>query len=343
MIGVLRGLGLLFGLLAVLVLTLAAFGLPIIPSLQLIAEGAFSDKFAWARTGVKMTPLLLVGLGMVMAWRAGVYNIGGEGQYVVGAIAGAAVARLILNVNPAGTLPGASIFVLFGCVVGGAGWALLAGWLYVRRGVEIVISTILLNFIAIQLLGWVVSGPLQEAKRSVPQTDLVPKAMLMPKFDRQLDVNAGVILAVLLAAAATVFLYRTTEGYRLRLVGENPRVATVNYIRADWVQLRAMAMSGALCGLAGGVEYLGLVGQLGTTFPQQWGFLGIPVALLGALNPIGTLASAFFFGAMFAGTENLARFSASGSTIVYVIQAMAVLAYVALDQRRRRKAAKGDN
>jgi simple sugar transport system permease protein len=223
--------------------------------------------------------------------------------------------------------------------MGGAAWATLAGWLYIRRGVEIVISTILLNFVAVQLLGYAVSGPLQEAKRTVPQTDLLPKALLLPKFDRQLDLNAGVILAIVLAVALAIFLYRTATGFRLRLVGENPRVATVNYIPADRVQLRAMALSGGLCGLAGGVEYLGLVGQLGTTFPQQWGFLGIPVALLGGLNPITTMFSAFFFGALFAGTDNLARFSPSGTTIVYVIQAAAVLAYVALNRKKNVAAA----
>jgi simple sugar transport system permease protein len=325
--------GVIAGLIVALVLTLLIFGLPVGESLRLIGEGAFSDKFALSRTAVKMTPLLLTGLGMVVAWRAGVYNIGGEGQYIVGAVFGASVAKGILAQAPDG-FAGGTVMILLGCVAGGALWALLAGWLYVRRGVEIVISTILLNFIAIQLLGYLVSGPLQESKRSVPQTDLLPKSLMLAKFDRQLDWNVGAPMAILIALALGYYMFRTVPGFRLRLVGENARAAIVNYVPADRVKMGAMAMSGALCGLAGGVQYLGIVGQLGTTFPQQWGFLGIPVALLGALNPYVTIGSALFFGALFAGTENLARFSQSGTTIVYVIQAVSVLGYVALNQKR---------
>ncbi len=319
----------LAGLIVVLILTLAAFQLPIVDSVKLIFEGAFADKFAWSRSAVKMTPLLLTGLGMVIAWRAGVYNIGGEGQFVVGAIFGAAIGKALIGANATG-MPGGSVLILGGCAVGGAIWAWFAGWLYVRRGVEVVISTILLNFIAIQLLGYAVSGPLQEQKRQVPQSDLLPESLMLARFDRQTDVHWGTVLAVVMAVLLTVFLYRTVMGYRLRLVGDNPKVARVNYIDPGKVQLSSMALSGAMCGLAGGVEYLGLVGQLGTTFPQQWGFLGIPVALLGGLNPMLTAGAAFFFGALFAGTENLARFTPAGTTIVYVIQATAVLAYVGL-------------
>jgi simple sugar transport system permease protein len=302
-----------------------AFGLPVGPSLRLLGEGAFGDKFGIARTLVKATPLLLAGLGVVVAWRARMYNIGGEGQFVVGGIAGAAFAKFAV-----GAVPGLlSPMILLMSAMGGALWAMAAGWLYVRRGVDVVISTILLNFVALELLSWSVTGPLQESKRQLPLTDRLPDAAMLQRFDRQTDLHSGVFLAWLAALGVYAFLYLSRTGFRLRVVGENPRAALVNQIPPSRLQLGAMALSGALCGLAGGVEYVGIAGQLSSKFSQNWGFLAIPVALLAGLHPLWTVATALFFGALFAGSENLSRFTPAGSTLVYVIQAAAVLAYLA--------------
>jgi len=326
------------GLITVLVLTLLVFRLPVVESLKLLIAGSFGDKFALSRTAVKATPLLLTGLGMVVAWRAGMYNIGGEGQFIIGGVFGATFAKLtLLGPHP---LPGwlGILGILIACAIGGAFWAWLAGWLFVRRGVAVVISTILLNFVALQILGYCVSGPLQQLKQQVPLTETLPDAAMLPKLSRQMDLHLGVFIPLLAAAAVFIYLFRTRPGFRLRLVGENPDVARANRINAGKVQLQAMLVSGALCGLAGGVEYVGIAGQLGTDFSQQWGFLGIPVALLGALHPLACIGSAIFFGALFAGSENLARFTSAGATLVYVIQAVAVLGYVAikaLSDRRR--------
>lgn len=337
-IGALRSLlGGAIALFAVLLLTLVAFHLPVGPSLHLIFQGAAGDKFGVSRTLVKTIPLMLTGLGMVVAWRGGMYNIGGEGQFVVGGLTGAWLAQAAAKMPFAVLTPA----ILLACTFGGALWALLAGWLYVRRGVEVVISTILLNFIALQLLGWAVSGPLQESKRQLQLTERLPDAVMLTRFDRQTDLHSGVVLALLAGLAVWFFLYRTSLGFRLRVVGENARVARANRIDAPRMRLLAIALSGALCGLAGGIEYVGVVGQLGGGYSQQWGFLGIPVALLGGLHPLIAMLSALFFGALFAGSENLARFTPAGATLVYIIQAAAVLAFVAyraVVDRRRSKA-----
>ena len=325
------------GLVAILVLTLLVFRLPVIDSLKLLLNGAVGDKFGWSRTAVKSTPLLLTGLGMVIAWRSGMYNIGGEGQFIFGGLFGATVAKLLVfgswHVPPLITIP----LILIACVIGGGGWAWLAGWLYVRRGVEVVISTILLNFISLQILGYACSGPLQEIKKQVPLTDSLPDSAMFPKLSRQMDLHLGVIIAWIVAILVYVYLFKTRPGYRLRLVGENANMARANRINVDRVRLLAMSLSGALCGLAGGIEYLGMAGQLGSGFSQQWGFLGIPVALLGGLNPLLCLGSAGVFGALFAGSEDLARFTQAGTTLVYVIQAMSVLGYVAIKAQIDRK------
>ena len=325
------------GLFVILVLTLVVFRLPVLDSLKLLVTGAAGDKFGWSRTAVKSTPLLLTGLGMVVAWRGGMYNIGGEGQFIVGGLFGAIVAKFLvfgsLHVPPFITIP----LILIACVLGGAAWAWLAGWLYVRRGVEVVISTILLNFIAIQVLGYACSGPLQEMKKQVPLTDLLPDNAMLPKLSRQMDLHLGVVIAWVVAILVFFYLFRTRSGYRLRLVGENANMARANRIQVDRTRLLAMCLSGSLCGLAGGIEYLGMAGQLGSGFSQQWGFLGIPVALLGGLHPLLCLGSAGIFGALFAGSEDLARFTQAGTTLVYVIQAMAVLGYVGIKAQLDRR------
>lgn len=320
---------------AVLALTLVVFRLPLLDSLHLIVQGAFGDKFGVARTVVKTIPLLLTGLGIVVAWRGGMFNIGGEGQFVVGALFSAAIAKAIVPEQGGGGL--LTVAMLVASMTGGAAWAWIAGWLYVRRGVEVVISTILLNFVALQLLGWAVSGPLQQKKGQLPLSELLPTTVMLPRFDRQTDLHGGLFIALLATAAVWIFLYQTKGGFEVRLVGDSPTAARANRITASRVQIRTMLVSGALCGLAGGVEYLGVAGQLGSGFSQNWGFLGIPVALLGGLHPLLVPLSAGYFGALFAGSENLARFTQAGTTLIYVIQAAAVLAFVAFRALAERK------
>ena len=317
-------LAVIAGLLAVLVLTLAAFGLPIGESLGYIWGGSLGDNFGRARTLVRATPLVLCGLGIVIAWRARMYNIGGEGQYVLGGVCGAWAASSLAGA-PAGMQ---TFLILVGATAGGALFAGLAGWLHVKRGVQVVISTILLNFVALNVLSFAVSGPLQEKSLMLPQTDRLPEAVMFTRFDPQSDLHAGVFVALAAAALLAIFLFMTKSGFRLRLAGENPEAARVAGIDVGRSQMRAMLLSGALCGLAGGVDYVGFLGQIGLGFSQNWGFLSIPVALLGALHPAGVLASGVFFGALFAGSEDLARYSTVGGTVVYVMQAVAMLAYV---------------
>ena len=325
---VLRGLLICISLLAIVAITLAIAGLPVISSFQLIVDGAAGNWLGITRTLVKATPLLLTGLGMVVAWRAGMYNIGGEGQFIVGGLFGALVAKAIMHAGI--PVPLEITLILIATAIGGALWASIAAWLYVKRGVQVVISTILLNFVAIQLLGWAVDRPLQEAKHQLPQTDRLADALMLWKPNRQWDLHAGVLIALLAAPIIYIVLYRTVFGFRLRLVGANARAARAARINATQIQFQSLALSGALCGLAGGIEYTGIAGLLGTDFAQGWGFMAIPVALIGGLHPLGVIASALFFGALFAGTENLARFTTGGPALLYVIQAAAVFALVGM-------------
>jgi general nucleoside transport system permease protein len=321
------------GLVVILVLTLALFGLPVGASLKLMLEGAAGDKYGISRTLVVTTPLLLAALGMVVAWKAGMYNIGGEGQYIMGGLSGALTAKMFAGAPPVVL----TVAILLSSLIGGGLYAALAGWLHVHRGILIFISTILLNFIALQILSYAVSGPLQEATRKVPQSDPLPAEVMLPRFDRTMDLHAGIFFCVLACVAVHVYLFLSKGGFKLRLVGENPRTARANRIDIGKVQLLAMTISGALCGFAGGVQYTGVQRELSTSFSENWGFIAIPVALLGGLHPLGVALSAVYFGALFAGAKNLERFTPAAGPMVYVIQALAVLALVALQTAAKRK------
>ncbi|MCG9895087.1 MAG: ABC transporter permease [Fimbriimonadaceae bacterium] len=327
------GLLVFFGLLVILVLTLAVFGLNPATALPTILSGAFGSPAAWGRTLARSTPLILCGLGLTLAWRAAVYNIGGEGQYVMGGIGSAAFFKL------AGALP-AFIFqpaaLLCGAALGGL-TAAAAAWLQAKRGVQVVISTILLNFIALNLLTYLVSGPLQESTGRRPLSDRIPADLALWRADPRIDLHAGFLIALAAGIALQVWLFGAWGGFRLRLVGENARAARAVRIPAEATQMKAMLWSGMLCGLAGAVSHLAMTRQIGMGFAEGWGFLAIPVALLGGLAPMGVVFAGLYFGALVAGCEVLARSAPIGNTLVYVIQAAGVLGFMALFEWQKRR------
>jgi simple sugar transport system permease protein len=313
-----------FGVVAILSLCLSAFGLEVGPSLATMAQGAFGNSAAWGRTLIRACPLTLAGLGIVIAWRAGVYNIGGEGQYVLGGIGGAFVAQAM------GFAAGSTVPILVVGSLSGAALGAFAGWLSVKRGIQIVISTILLNFVALLFLEWCLRGPLQEPKRQIFVSQTLPDSVMFLRFDRGSDLHSGVLVAVLAVGLAWFFLNRTWPGFRLKVAGESPGAARAAKIDVGRSHIGAMAISGGLCGLAGVVDYLGVTGRLADGFSQGWGFLAIPVALLGGLNPLGAAGAAVLFGSLFAGSEVLKRTTPIGSSLVPAVQGVVVLAFLAL-------------
>ena len=306
--------------------TLATFGVNPIAGLQLIIEGSFGDKFGLTRTFVKSTPVLLCGLGMAIAWRAKMYNIGGEGQYALGGLFGASIIQW-MGPEPNGLK---AILVITFSAIGGGLLASFSAWLQLKRGVQCVVSTILLNFIIFQGIGWAIRGPIQEPTHKLPQSLRLSGAQLLTKFDPQTDLHIGVFFAFLLAFFVGMVMTYTKIGFLNRFVGHNAELLKVYRHDPRKLQVLSMSVSGALCGIAGGLDYYGVVGQISDKFPQGFGFLSIPVALLGGLNPFGILGSSLFFGALIAGSDSLSRFTNSGSTLVLVIQAVAVLVVLGL-------------
>jgi simple sugar transport system permease protein len=341
-----RGVGYAVGLIVLLTLTFLALRIEPVPALRALWAGAFGDAqgghlYPLSETLVKTTPLLLTGLSIVVAWRAGLFSIGGEGQLLVGAVAATALAKA----GSALSGPLLTLLMLLGGVAAGALWGGIVGWLRVRRNVQEVISSIMLNYVALYLLNWTVEGPLQERAHRIAQSDPLPDAAL---FARILPaawsngivtrLHSGVLLAFLAVPVVSLFLFRTPSGFGMRLVGQNPDAARTAHFDVDRLRMRAMLLSGGLCGLAGVVELLGITGRLYADFSPGWGYTAIPVALLGGLHPVGTLFSALFFGALTAGSGNLSRFSGVSSVLIYVIQAAAVLAVVGARAWQSRRA-----
>lgn len=302
---------------AVGLLSLAGIPFGISPRLLLgtLYEGSAGSSFAIAATLIKMVPLLLTGLSVVIAFRAGVWNIGAEGQFIAGAIFASVFA-------PAGV-----VIALLAAMIGGAIWSSIASVMRLWRNAPEVLSTILLNFVALHVLGWVVNGPLQESGAKYPQTDLIPDKAWLRTLGSS-DVHSGIVIALAAAGFAWWLLYGTREGLRLRATGFNPSAARWAGINVDAQIARAMAMSGAFAGLAGGIELCGVTHRLFERFAAGYGYSGIAVALLAGLHPGAAAIAALFFGAMASGAGELQRAGFTAS-VASVAQAVVILTLIA--------------
>ena len=316
------GIAVAAALLAVLLLALsgAAFGHSPGELLSILIGGSLGSSFALQNTILKAVPLLLTGLSVVIAFRAGVWNIGGEGQFIIGAIAGLLASRWGVVAS------------LLASMVAGAAWASLATLMRLWRNAPEVLTTILLNFTALHLLGWCVNGPLRERAAQYPQSDLAQAAL--PRLG---GLHVGVILAIVASASAWWLLYRTREGLRLRATGFNSSAARWAGIDVRAQLTRAMALSGAAAGLAGGIELLGVTGRLFERFASGYGYSGIAVALLAQLHPLATILSSLFFGALVTGSGELQRTAGISAAVATLGQAVVILILIGFEHVRARR------
>ena len=285
--------------------------------LAILVQGSVGSRFALERTLLKAVPLLLTGLSVAIAFRAGVWNIGGEGQFIAGALAGLIAARYGVVAS------------LLASMLAGAAWASIASLMRLWRNAPEVLTTILLNFIAIHLLGWSVNGPLREKLAQYPQSD--PAAVALPQIGA---VHIGVFLALAASVIAWWLLYRTTEGLRLRATGFNANAAEWAGVNVRAQLVRAMAISGAAAGLAGGIELLGVTHRLFERFAAGYGYSGIAVALLAQLHPLATIASSAFFGALVTGAGELQRTADISSGVATFGQAVVILVLIGFEYVR---------
>ena len=322
---------------AMLAVLLIATGHDVIPALSAMVRGAFGSYYAiTSATIVRMVPLALAGLAVSVAFRAGILNIGAEGQLLVGAAAATAISGTL------GGVPwfiGIPVMLMAGAMAGGV-WAAIAGALRLRFGVLEVISTIMLNFMAQYLTGWLVRGPLQEPTRVNPQSVTLAPALQMPVLLEGTRLHAGVLFVVIVAVGVWWWLRSTASGFRLRAVGSTPTAAaSAGRIDVPRTLFGAFLVSGVLAGLAGSVEYTSITYALYENFSPGYGYTAIAVALLARLHPLGVLATALLFGALEAGANAMQRDAGVPNVVVSVVEALLILLVLAADRWRPSRAA----
>jgi ABC-type uncharacterized transport system permease subunit len=305
-------------------------------ALAALWQGAAGSWYALtSATLVRAVPLVIIGLGIALAFRGGALNIGADGQFYAGAIAATWVGLHVVG-RPAGV---AVTSVFLAAMLAGMAWVLVPVWLKLRFGVLEVISTLLLNFVAESLVSLMVQGPLQEAQHIYPQSDPIAEAARLPLLPGT-RLHAGLLLALVGAAALWYVFARTLWGFRLRAVGAGPRAAEISG-RIDARRMGAVALlgSGALAGLAGGVEVSGVSYALFQNLSPGYGFTAIAVALLARLHPLGVVATGILFGALEAGAGAMQRDAGVPAVAVYVVEAVVIVVVLLAEASARRAAA----
>jgi general nucleoside transport system permease protein len=288
-----------------------------------LAHGAFGSPSNIATTLARTTPLLLTGLSVALAFRAGLFNIGGEGQLLAGALAAAWMGTQEWALSGIIFLP----LVLFVSMAAGFLWGLAPGWLKARRGVHEVISTIMMNHIAIQLADYLINGPLRAGAYVARTEALAPEARIPVLWHvAPSGVSWGLVVALALCVAGAWFLFRTAGGYELRAVGLGPEAARTCGIPVHRVTALSMGLAGGLAGLAGGIEVGGVHHTLYAQFSSGHGFDGIAVALLARNHPLGVVPAALLFGALRTADRWLQLSAGVPQDLVLIIQAFAILA-----------------
>lgn len=291
-----------------------------------LIEGAVGSTFGLTQTLVKATPLLLVGLGICIAFRANVINIGGEGQIIAGAIM-ATWFPLTFHTWPGWLLIPATLFMGF---LAGAAWGFIPGILKARLRVNEILSTIMMNSIAQQLMNLLLQGPLMDpegiaAKTFLPQSAALPSQVWLPILVPTTLLHAGAILAAVLAVLVYLFLWRTTIGYRIRAVGLNPDASRYSGINVPFHQALSMTLAGGFAGLAGVVEVIGVQHRLLEGLTSGYGFTGIVAALLGSLHPLGLIPASILFGGLLVGGNTMQQAVQVPSALVGAVLGLVVL------------------
>ena len=288
--------------------------------------GSFGSLSALSETLTSAAPVTLTALGIALGFRAGLFNIGAEGQMLIGGlaavVAGYSFPELPIYIH----LP---LALIIGALFGAA-WAAIAGWLKAATGAHEVITTIMLNLIATQLVGYLLRNPpIQKPGRHDPISQSVLDSATLPKllawFDPNLRLNAGIIIVLAMVALIYWLLFRTTLGFEFRASGLNPFAARYAGMRSGLIIVAVMAIGGALAGLAGGVQVLGVLGRASPGFSGGDGFNGIAVALLGRSHPIGVLFAGILFGALDAGGRQMQVSAGVRIDLIAIVQALIIV------------------
>ncbi|HDD54815.1 MAG TPA: ABC transporter permease [Chloroflexi bacterium] len=293
-------------------------------------KGAFSSKRYFAETLLSTTPLIFGGLAVALGFRCGLFNMGVEGQIVLGGMAAAYVGyawELPLLIH----LP---LALLAGAVAGGI-WGAIPGYLKAKHRIHEVITTIMLNYIVFQVAAYMIAvgGPMKADNELPVSPDVLPTAQLARIWEGT-RLSGGIFIALIFAVLVWVFLFKTRLGYKMRAVGLNSSAAEFAGIKPGRMMVWAMFLSGALGGLAGAVEVLGVHYKFYSTFSPGYGWDAIAVALLGLNHPVGVVASAFLFGVLRSGSITMQAIAQISKDIVLILSAL-IIFFTATNQTLR--------
>ena len=318
-------LGVLFALGIGAILILLSGSDPIV-AYQIMLKGAFGGPRQLTETILKATPLLLIGLGLTVAFRARVWNIGAEGQYFIGALFGSFVALQFSTLPPVIVIPA----TLVAGIIGGAVWGFIPALLRTWRGVSEIITTLMFNYIAIFVIEYVARVPLRDPDGFLPETAQFDKAVrLSGLFNTR--IHPGVFLVLALIPIVYVLIWRTPIGFRLRAVGSKTSVARFVGIYVNRSIVFVLIISGGMAGMAGIMEVSFLHSRLKGGISGGYGFTAILVALLGRLHPVGVLFAALFFSALDIGADTMHTFTGLPISLADTIQALVVLFVVGFE------------
>lgn len=324
--------GFLVGGIVILISSLSTGSLD--PSLPLNAyaslfQGAFGSLRGILFTIVSAAPLILGGMAVGLGFKAGLFNIGAQGQFLMGALGAAAVGAALAGTSGFVAIPGA---ILAGAVLGAA-WGFIPGALKAWTGAHEVVTTIMLNFIAAAIIGYLITGPLETPGFSFSRTGPLGNAELPTLFGT--SIHLGVFIAFALVPAVWWLLWRSTLGFEIRTVGANPDAARYAGMHPALITILTMSLCGLLAGLSGAGQILGISHFMNASYGTSIGFDAISVALLGRAHPVGIMLAALLFGALRAGSGLMQIQAGIPVEIIDVIQAM-VLLFLAADVMIRR-------
>jgi simple sugar transport system permease protein len=294
-----------------------------------LIQGSIGSFNAIVQTLVEATPLVLAGLAVGLAFKAGLFNIGGQGQFLMGAMAAAIAGGLLADTSPWVAVP----LALGAGLAAGALYGFIPGALKAFTGAHEVVTTIMLNYIAVFIIAYLVSGPLRDPMATFARTVDVGAAELPVIIGR--NGHIGILLAAAAVPIVWWLLYRSTLGFEIRTVGANPDAARYAGMRPRFLIVLTMSLSGLLAGLAGAVQILGLTGYMPAGYATSVGFDAIAVALLGRAHPVGILLAALLFGAMRAGSGLMQIQAGIPAQMVDVLQGT-ILFFLAADTVIRR-------
>lgn len=318
-----------FAATVVCAIVLLAIGASPLATYTTIFTGPFQDLFGVSEIFVRAVPLILVALGIAISFRSGIINIGAEGQILVGILASTATALAFPHLPKFVLLP----MMLAAGVVGGGLWAGIAGILRAKLGVNEILSTVMLNYIAAQFYTFLLRGPMidpgeLETGSGTPQSLRLPVEAWLSRLVPGTRLHTGLILALVLAVAVYILLWRTTWGYRMRAAGAEPKAARYAGIHVERSLVAAMVLAGGFAGLAGAVEVAGVHHRAIENISSGYGFAGIVVALFGALHPAGIVPAAAFFGLLLVGADMTQRSAGVPANMILVLQGVIILAIV---------------